>query len=36
MKCFEFMRIFDILIECLHSKNDRFVFAVSHIVTFNV
>ena len=37
MKCFEFMPIkCDILIECLHSKNDRFVFAFSHIVTFNV
>ena len=26
----------DILIECLHSRSDRFVFAFSHIVIFNI
>ena len=36
MKCFEFIQICDILIECLHSKTNRFVFAFSHIATFNV
>ena len=30
------MQICDILIECLHSKSDRFVFAFSYIVIFNV
>ena len=28
------MQIFDILIECLNSKSDKFVFAFSHIVIF--
>ena len=37
-KCqlFEFIQICDILIKCLHSKSDRFVFAFSFIVDFNV
>ena len=30
------MQICDILSEWLHSKSDRFVFAFSHIVIFNV
>ena len=30
------MQIYDILIECLHSKSDRFVLAFSNIVIFNV
>ena len=30
------MQIWDILIERLHSKSDRFVFAFPHIVIFNV
>ena len=30
------MQICDILIECLHSKSDIFVFVFSHIVIFNV
>ena len=33
-QCFEFKQIFAILIECLHSKSDRFVFVFSHIVIF--
>ena len=32
---FEIMQIYDILIKRLHSKNDRSVFAFSHIVIFN-
>ena len=32
--CFEIMQIFDILIECLNSKSDKFLFAFSHIVIF--
>ena len=35
-QCFEPKQIFAILIECLHSKSDRFVFAFSHIVIFSV
>ena len=35
-QCFEPKQIFAILIECLRSKSDRFVFAFSHIVIFNV
>ena len=30
------MQICDILIECLHCKSDRLVFAFSHIVIFNI
>ena len=30
------MQICDILIERLHSRSDRFVFAFSHIVIFNI
>ena len=30
------MQIFDILIECLNSKSDKFMFAFSHIVIFSV
>ena len=34
--CFEITQTVDILIECLHSKSDRFVFAFSHIVVFSL
>ena len=30
--CFEITQIVDILIECLRSKSDRFVFAFSHVI----